>query len=78
MFKKKNTKSNIKKTSAKIVKKVQPIPVLKAKSEPVKITEPLKEKVFANVIEEFIQFLKSLEIGQSARFGKLGSFKKLA
>ncbi|WNE40212.1 MAG: hypothetical protein GBAus27B_000279 [Mycoplasmataceae bacterium] len=67
MLKKKNT---IKKTNSKISKPIT------TKSGEVKITDNLINKVFPIIIERFAKTLKSLQAGESLRFGRLGSFKK--
>ena len=76
MLKKKTVKHSLK-SPKKLASKSAPSKIL-TKSEPVKITESLKNKILPLIVAEFIKALKSLQIGESIRFGKLGSFKKLS
>jgi len=75
---KKTTKKVVKKPVAKRVIKKQPTKTkqsLLKTTNPI-ITERLKQQVFPYIVEDLISALHSAKVGQSIRFGKLGSFKK--
>jgi hypothetical protein len=73
------------KTKQSAVKKPAKKPLLKTKSVFTKltkkptentITEALKVKILPYIVNDFADALKSLQAGESIRFGKLGTFKK--
>jgi hypothetical protein len=41
------------------------------------ITENLKKQVLPHIVNDFAKALKDLKNGESLRFGKLGTFKKI-
>jgi hypothetical protein len=55
---------------------LSPSPAIKVKQTELAITENLKVKVLPHIVNDFASALKELEVGESIKFGELGTFKK--